>query len=246
MNNQIKSPKSLIGSFATHDDISPMLYGGAPWVMYTTVLQSMLPQVNPYMTDGVQTGDFYIFPYDHAIVNETQTDNHECTVHTGRMDIFNKSRRPGGDYPQISNVVKSAFSLRNNNYNEVNRSSRNRLEMKNAQDVITKGSFIILPTNNPEIVAFARHKDGKTLLFIGNRNVNKAVGGTIEIPGLKANQKFKNLIPAYGEECKFQNNKNGSINVELGKSRACVFEINDPDIERLSDAENILQQQYLN
>ena len=243
MNNQIKEPKSLIGSFATHDDVSPMLYGGAPWVMYTTILQSMLPQVNPYMTDGVQTGDFYIFPYDHALVRDSLTDNHECTVHTGRMDIFNKSRKPGGNFPEISEVVKSALSLRNNEYNEVN--AGNKLQMKNAQDVITKGSFIILPTNNPEIVAFARHKDGKTLLFIGNRNVNKAVGGTIQIPGLKAEQKFTNLMPAYGEECKFQNNKNGSITVELGKSRACVFEIDDKNIERLSKSENVLQQHYL-
>ena len=243
MNNKIGEPKSLIGSFATHDDRSPMLYGGAPWVMFTTTLQSMLPQVNPYMTDGVQTGDYYIFPYDHAYVKETLTDNHECTVHTGRMDIFNKSRRPGGQSPEISNVVRAAFALRNNEYNKVMGSSA--LQMKNAQDVITRGSFIMLPTNNPQIIAFARHKDGKTLLFVGNRNVNFKVGGTIQIPGLKPDQTFKNLMPAYGEECKIQNNKNGSITVELGTSRACVFEIDTPNIQELSDAKNVLQQQYL-
>ena len=243
MNNKIGEPKSLIGSFATHDDRSPMLYGGAPWVMFTTTLQSMLPQVNPYMTDGVQTGDYYIFPYDHALVKETQTDNHECTVHTGRMDIFNKSRKPGGQSPEISNVVRAAFALRNNEYNKV--MGNNLLQMKDAQDVITKGSFIILPTNNPQIIAFARHKDGKTLLFVGNRNVNFKVGGTIQIPGLKPDQTFKNLMPAYGEECKFQNNKDGSITVELGTSRACVFEIDTPNIQELSDSKNVLQQQYL-
>ena len=248
LNNEIagkNGPKSLIGSFATHDDKSPMLYGGAPWVMFTTILQSMLPQVNPYMTDGVQTGDYYIFPYDHAKVAQTQTDCNECTVHTGRMDIFNFSRKPGGQFPEIANVVKSAFALRSNEYNKVNGSSNLKLMMNNAQDVITRGSFIILPTNNPEIIAFARHKDGKTLLFIGNRNVNKEVGGTIQIPGLKAEQKFQNLMPTYGEKCKFQNNKDGSINVELGKSRACVFEIDNTEIEKLSKKENVLQQKYL-
>ncbi len=244
MNNQIGEAKSLIGSFATHDDRSPMLYGGAPWVMFTTTLQSMLPQINPYMTDGVQTGDYYIFPYDHALVKDTLTDNHECTVHTGRMDIFNKSRKPGGQFPEISSVVKSAFALRNNKYNEV-AAGKTKLKMTNAQDVITKGSFIILPTNNPEIVAFARHKDGKTLLFIGNRNVNQKVGGKIEIPGLKAEQKFNNLMPSYGEQCKFQNNKNGTVTVELGASRACVFEIDDAEIQELSNPKNVLQQKYL-
>ncbi len=249
LNNEIAQsvgPKSLIGSFATHDDSSPMLYGGAPWVMFTTILQSMLPQVNPYMTDGVQTGDYYIFPYDHAKVAETETDNHECTVHTGRMDIFNYSRKPGGQCPEIANVVKSAFALRNNEYNKLNANSNTKIVMDNAKDVITKGSFIKLKTNNPEIIAFARHKDGKTLLFIGNRNVNRTIGGTIEIPGLKPEQKFSNLMPQYGEQCKIQNNQNGSINVELGTSRACVFEIDDAEIENLAKPENVFKQQALN
>ncbi len=245
MNNKIGQPKSLIGSFATHDDYSPMLYGGAPWVMFTTILQSMLPQVNPYMVDGSQTGDTYIYPYKGATVKDTETDNNECFVHAGKLDIFNKSRKPGGDHPEISTAIKSAFALRNNKYNEVS-NGEVRLEMKNAQDVITKGSFIILPTNNPEIISFARHKDGKTLVFIGNRNVNKTVGGTITIPGLSAEQKFKNLMPSYGEECKFQNDKNGNVTVELGASRACVFEIDDKDIQTLSNPQNVLQQEYLN
>lgn len=244
LNNQIGSAKSLIGSFATHDDVSPMLYGGAPWVMFTTTLQSMLPQVNPYMTDGTQTGDYYIFPYDHATVEQSETDNHECTVHTGRMDIFNKSRKPGGKNPEISDVIKAAFALRSNKFNELG--FKNKLNMTNAQDVITNGSFIILPSNNEEIVSFARHKDGKTLLFIGNRNVNFKVSGRILIPGLKPDQKFNNLMPKYGEDCRIQNNKDGTITAELGTNRALVFEIDDSLIEQLSNPNNVLQQQYLN
>ena len=246
LNNEIGKPKSLIGSFATHDDSSPMLYGGAPWVMFTTILQGMLPQLNPYMIDGTQTGDYYMYPYDHALVKETETDNHECTVHTGRIDIFNKSRKPGGKFPEIENVAKTIFSLRDGNYNETNKNSNTKLNMQNSKDVITKGSFIILPTNNPEIIAFARHKDGKTLIFIGNRNVNRPVGGKITIPGLKPEQKFNNLMPKYGEECKFQNNKNGTVTVELGTSRGCVFEIDNTEIEKLSDPKNVMQQKYLN
>ena len=246
INNEIGQkcgPKSLIGSFATHDDQSPMLYGGAPWVMFTSILQSMLPQVNPYLTDGLQTGDYYKFPYENGLVKDTLTDNHECTVHSGRMDIFNKSRKPGGNSPEIENVLKTAFSLRDNRYNDFTKTSN--LKMNNAQDVITKGSFIILPSNNDEIISFARHKDGKTLLFIGNRNVNKEVGGTITIPGLKPDQKFNNLMPKYGDDCKFQNNGDGTVNVELGTSRACVFEIDDSEIENLSEKENVLKQNFL-
>lgn len=246
LNNEIGAkcgPKSLIGSFATHDDQSPMLYGGAPWVMFTTILQSMLPQVNPYMVDGTQTGDYYLYPYEHALVRDSETDKHECKVHSGRIDIFNKSRKPGGNSPEISEVVKAAFALRDGKYNELN--NKNKLSMTNAQDVITKGSFIMLPTNNPEIIAFARHKDGKTLVFVGNRNINLKVGGKIEIPGLKPEQKFANLMPSYGAECKFQNDGEGSLITELGAGRACVFEIDDKDIEKLSKPENVLQQNYL-
>ncbi len=246
LNNEIGAkcgPKSLIGSFATHDDQSPMLYGGAPWVMFTTILQSMLPQVNPYMVDGTQTGDYYLYPYEHALVRDSETDKHECKVHSGRIDIFNKSRKPGGNSPEISEVVKAAFALRDGKYNELN--NKNKLSMTNAQDVITKGSFIVLPTNNPEIIAFARHKDGKTLVFVGNRNINLKVGGKIEIPGLKPEQKFANLMPSYGAECKFQNDGEGSLITELGAGRACVFEIDDKDIEKLSKPENVLQQNYL-
>ena len=135
-------------------------------------------------------------------------------------------------------------TIYSNKYNEAV-AGKTKLQMTNAQDVITKGSFIILPTNNPEIIAFARHLDGKTLLFIGNRNVNQKVGGKIEIPGLKPEQKFNNLMPSYGEQCKFQNNKNGTATFELGASRACIFEIDNAQIQELSDPKNVLQQKYL-
>ena len=107
------------------------------------------------------------------------------------------------------------------------------------------GIIVPIPSNNPEIISFARHYNGKTLLFIGNRNVNQTVGGTIEIPGLKAEQKFVNIMPSYGEASKFQNNKNETINVELGPSRAHVFEIDNIGIEKLSQSENVLKQRYL-
>ena len=245
MNNRIGQPKSLIASMQTHDDDSPMLYGGAPWVMFTTALQGMLPQANFYMTDGVQTGDYYIYPYDGATVDEqTYTGKNYCKVHRGKMDIFNNSRQPGGKFPEISDTIRASLALKQNNYNELNPVGV-KLQMSDAQDVISKGSFIILPTNNPELVAFARHKDGKTLVFIGNRNVNQKISGTVEIPGLKADQKFKNLLPAYGEQCKFQNNQNGTVTVEMGLARACVFEIDDPDIQRLSDDKYVYQQEHL-
>lgn len=249
MSNKIGQPKSILGSFYTHDDRSPMLYGGAPWVSFVTALQGMIPQCCPYTTDGMPTGDLYIFPYDHAQVRDSETDCHECTVHTGRMDIFNKSRKPGGKSPEISEMMKASNAIRNGNYNEIIKPAEDKkLKMGAfAKDVITKGSFITLPSNNDEVISFARHKDGKTLIFIGNRNVNRKVGARIEIPGLKPEQKFNNLLPSQNNiQGRIQNNKDGSITVELDANKACVFEIDDANIQKLSKPENILQQKYLN
>ncbi len=231
MSNRQKEPKSMIGSFTTHDDQSPMYYGGAPWVMFTTAMQSTLPMVNPYYIDGVQTGDYFLYPYDHAHAPQTQTDNNECTVHTGRLDIFNFSRKPGGDFPQIQQFIKSSLAIRNG-----------EIDPK-FKDVIEHGSFIKLETNNPEIIAYARHKDGKTLLFVGNRNANMRTSAKITIPGFKADQKLDNMLPDYSQPSYFQKG-NGSMTVDLGPLRAHVFEIDTPDIEKLSNPKNVMQQKF--
>ena len=231
MSNRMKEPKSLIGSMTTHDDQSPMYYGGAPWVMFTTALQNTLPMVNPYYIDGVQTGDYYLYPYDHAKAPNSQTDNNECTVHTGRLDIFNFSRKPGGDFPQIQEFIKAAHNIRSGNI---------KPEYK---DIIEHGSFIKLETNNPEVIAYARHKDGKTLLFVGNRNANLRRSAKIQIPGFKSSQELNNLVPTYSKPSYFQKSEN-ELTVDLGPLRAHVFEINTPDIEYYSKPTSVMQQNF--
>lgn len=215
----------------THDDQSPMHYGGAPWVMFTTALQSTLPMVNPYYIDGVQTGDYYLYPYDHAKAPASQTDNYECTVHTGRLDIFNFSRKPGGDYPQIQEFIAATNKVRTGEINP---------EYK---DILEHGSIIKLETNNPEIIAYARHKNGKTLLFIGNRNANLRRTGKIEIPGFKNDQVLKNLVPTYAQPSYFQK-ADDLLTVDLGPLKAHIFEIDTPDIEKQADPKNVMQQEF--
>ncbi len=215
-NTSNDGPKSLIGSFSTHDDQSPMFYGGAPWVMLTTGLQATLPQVNPYFVDGVQSGDYYLYPYENAQVSGSATDSETATVHKGRLDIFNPGIKPEGPAPEIGVFMKYAMSLKNGAY----------------KDVINKGSFITLPTDHEEIIAFARHQGGKTLLVVANRNVNRRTSGTITIPGLQQDQELKNLVPQYGEKSQFQK-ENGKLKVNLGTARFHVFEIDTPDIEQV-------------
>ncbi len=232
MSNRLHEPKSLIGSMTTHDDQSPMYFGGAPWVMFTTALQNTLPMVNPYYIDGVQTGDYFLYPYDHAQAPNSQTDNNECTVHTGRLDIFNFSRKPGGDFPQIQEFIKATHNIRNGNV---------KPEYK---DIIQHGSFIKLETNDPEIIAYARHKDGKTLLFVGNRNANLRKSAKIQIPGFKASQELNNLVPTYSQPSYFQK-ENNVLTVDLGPLRTHIFEIDTPDIEYYSKPQNVMKQNFL-
>ena len=219
MSYKLPKGKSLIGSFATHDDISPMFHGGSDYCNMTMGLQVTLPMVNPYIVDGYQSGDWYLYPYEEKYNPVTDTDNHEMTVHRGRLDIFNLSRKPGGKNPEIGKFMTAAFKLKDN-----------------YKDVINKGTFIELEKENDkndQIIAYARYYNGKTLLVLANKNVNRSVACTIKVPTLKANQELKNLLPSYGQESIIQP-KDGELGIDLGAARVHVFEINTPKIENYS------------
>ena len=220
MSYRLPKGKSLIGSFATHDDISPMFHGGADYCNLTMGLQATLPMLNPYIVDGYQSGDDYIYSFADKYNPITQTDNHEMTVHRGRLDIFNLSRRPGGTQPEIGKFMTSAFNMRDKYI-----------------DVISKGTFIQLDKENDKndnIIAYARHYNGKTLLVVANKNVNRAVACKIKVPTLKADQELNNLLPSYGKESVLQA-KDNELCVDLGTARVHVFEIDTPNIENFCD-----------
>ena len=225
MSYRVEKGKSLIGSFATHDDISPMFHGGEVYCNLTSGLEVTLPMMNPYFVDGFQSGDWYNYDYRGKSSPETMTDNHDLTVHQGKLDIFNLSRKPGGDKPQIGKFMTECFKLRDN-YN----------------DVLTRGSYIVLDKKKDkldQVIAFARHRQGRTLLVIANKNVNRDVACKVEVPSLKADQKLVNLLPSYGKESQFQVSQ-GEVSVNLGPGRIHVFEIDTPYIERYS--KNVYKQ----
>lgn len=216
MSYRLEKGKSLIGSFATHDDISPMSHGGAVYCNLTSGLEATLPMLNPYFVDGFQSGDNYDYSYRDKYSTETSTDNHEMTAHQNKLDIFNLSRKPGGDEPEIGKFMTSALKFRDE-----------------YADVVKRGSYIVLDKKKDkadQVIAFARHRQGRTLLIIANKNVNRRVACKVEVPTLKANQKLKNLLPSYGEESKFQVSQ-GEVSVDLGPGRIHVFEIDTPYIE---------------
>ncbi|MDR1167671.1 MAG: hypothetical protein LBK53_02110 [Heliobacteriaceae bacterium] len=216
-NKENNKGKSFIGSFATHDDISPMFHGGTDYCNLTMGLQVTLPMLNPYVVDGYQTGDYYLYPYGNEYNPVTVTDNNRMTVHKGKLDIFNLSRKPGGKNPEIGSFMRNAFKFKDA-YSEI----------------INKGSFIELEKEsdkNDQIIAYARHFKGRTLLVVANRNVNRPVACIIKVPTLKASQDLDNLLPSYGKESILQA-ADGELRVDLGAGRVHVFEISTPNIEQ--------------
>ena len=217
MSNRLDKGKSLIGSFATHDDISPMYHGGVDYCNLTTGIQITLPMLNPYIVDGFQSGDYYDYPYREKYNPVTMTDNHEMTAHAGKLDIFNLSRKPGGKHPEIGEFMTKAFEARDK-----------------YKDILTKGSFIELEKlgdDNDQIITYARHYNGRTLLVIANKNIDREVAAIIKVPTLKADQDINNILPSYGKESILQA-ADGEIRADLGPSRIHVFEIDTPDIEK--------------
>ena len=226
MSHRLPVGKSLIGSFTTHDDESLMMRGGENFCNMVSVVQATLPMVNPYFLDGFQTGDKYEYQYGNKIVKDcdtvtmTQGENpkpkHFMEVHKNKMDIFNLSRQPGGDSPEIRNIMTSALESR-----------------KSLSNLMQKGSFIDLAKrkdNDDQVLAFARHLDGKTALVVVNLNKNRRSAAEIEVPGIKESQEMKNLVKNYGEKSYIQV-ENNKVKVDLGPSRAHVYMIDTPNIE---------------
>ena len=219
MSHRLPSGKSVIGSFLTHDDSSSMIRGGENFCKLTTVLQSTIPMCNPYFIDGFQTGDYFDYKYRGTVDEETVTGNDVMEEHRFRMAIFNLARKPGGDCPDIERVIKGTLKMRNENLDVLANRNSSYIELNKREDM------------NDQIISYARHNNGKTLLVVANKNPNRNVTGIIEIPGLKETQVLQNLVPEYGEPSEFQVEKN-ELRVNLAPADAYVFEIDTPNLEQ--------------
>ena len=218
MSHRLPSGKSVIGSFLTHDDVSSMLHGGENFCKLTTVLQSTIPMCNPYYIDGFQTGDYYDYKYRNTVDPETRTDRQESNEHPYHLAIFNLARKPGGESPDIERVIKGCAKMRAENLDVLADRHSSFIEFDKREDM------------NDQIITYARHNNGRTILVVANKNPNRNVTGIIEIPGLKKDQKLKNMVPEYGEKSEFQVSEN-EMKVNLAPADAYVFEIDTPNIE---------------
>lgn len=153
--------KAILGCFDTHDlesayTISPAY---AESIMY---MNATLP-VNPYYLDGFQSGDKYQYPYNGKKAEVTYTDSNIYYSHKNKIDIFNFSRKPGGDLPIMKKKLKQTIEFR-----------------KQLGDLATKGDFEFLDVkqlnqSSEKIYAYERTLDKKGVLVIVNGNHHKAM-----------------------------------------------------------------------
>ena len=165
-------PKAVIGSFTTHDEMSPILINGERFSEMIVWLNATLP-VNSYFVDGFDKGDNYIYLWANKEAFKTFTDDDYYFVHRGKIDIFNFSRQPGGKSEKLlgsfmfGNQLKREFST-----------------------IINNGRFIPLKSTAPASFAYAMSYGGKSVVVIGNLNFRNNVDTVVSVPKLET----KNIV----------------------------------------------------
>ena len=172
---KIKDKKSVIGAFATHDDVSPILLKGIPLSDMIIWLNATLP-VNSYFVDGFQTGDTYLYPNGNKTAESTNTDDDIYFTHRGQIDIFNLSRKPEGE----SVYLKNDFILANN-------------VKQNLLSDLNNGTFIPIKIKNEKVFAYTIANGKKRIIVIGNLNFKGNEKAQIHIP--KYSKKKDTVIP---------------------------------------------------
>lgn len=156
--------KAVIGSFATHDEMSPLLVNGVPYADMIIWLNGTLP-LNSYYTDGFNTGDNYIYMWANKEAPKTYTDDDIYFAHRGKLDIFNFSRRPGGTNTYLASDFRNSNSL--------------RLQLRS---IVSYGKFVPLKSLHPSTFAYAMSGNGGSIVVIGNLDFRSNVKTKISIP----------------------------------------------------------------
>ena len=167
LEKEIGEPKSVIGSFTTHDELSPILEKGSEYSRMIMWLNATLP-INSYFVDGFDSGDKYIYFWANKKAPKTYTDDDYYFTHRGKIDIFNFSRKPGG------NDIKLAkdFVLANQTKTIV-------------KDIYKGGIFKFLKTSSPSVFAYAISNKSQTVIVIGNLNFRAPDKVKVKVPKIK-------------------------------------------------------------
>ncbi len=203
LEKKLGTKKSVIGSFTTHDELSPMLEKGRNYSKMIMWLNATLP-LNSYFVDGFDTGDNYIYFWANKKADTTYTDDEYYFVHKGKIDIFNFSRKPGG----FDSKLQQEFVVSNH---------IKRLLLP----VYKNGEFKFLSSANSSVFAYAISNSEMTVIVIGNLNFKSEEVSKVSVPKLKAETPVMpmtfNSIPVI---------KNGKIESKMapGEIQVLIFD----------------------
>ena len=164
--SKYKLIKSNIGSFATHDAVSPVLINGPQYSIMIAWLNATLP-LNAYYVDGFQFGDDYLYPWENKRAQKTFTDDDFYFAHRGKLDIFNFSRKPEG----TDGRVMQNFVLAN--------------KFKYMMNInVPNANFVPLQANSDNVIAFARSGGNNTVIVLGNMDFANMQNVKVVVPHL--------------------------------------------------------------
>lgn len=201
--NEVKTfsnKKSVIGSFTTHDEVSPILLKGRAFSDMIIWLNATLP-VNSYFVDGFQTGDDYMYPMSNRHADETYTDDDIYFTHRGKIDIFNFSRKPQGNDTELKNDFKLANDVK-----------------QKLIPILNNGTFTPLKIKNQNVFAYTFENNKQKVLTIGNLNFENEEKAIINLPKLP---KDLNVIPI--KITKMPQIKSHKINIDLKAGEIVVL-----------------------
>ena len=163
--------KTVIGSFTTHDETSPILINGSEFSKMMIWLNATLP-LNSYFVDGFPTGDDYDYSWANKKASQTFTDDEYYFNHKGKFDLFNFSRRPGGTDKSIYNEFVLANKFK-----------------QYYMDELSSMKFIPLKTTSKSVFAYTRSNKDFMIVVIGNLDFKTSQTVTVKLHGV--NQKTK-------------------------------------------------------
>jgi hypothetical protein len=200
-----KDKKSVIGSFTTHDEVSPILLKGSALSDMIIWLSATLP-VNSYFVDGFQTGDDYLYKAGNRLSDTTLTDDDIYFTHRGKIDIFNLSRKPEGQNLEL----KNEFLLGNN-------------VKKSLLPVLNSSNINYLKTSDNKVFAYMFSNGVKKIITIGNLDFENSVNATVKVPKLKP--KRQNVLPI--KISNMPEIKNGKITLKLKAGEIVVLVVHE-------------------
>ena len=197
----------MLATFATHDQQAPIIKGENYWNMVLWLNATL--KSNLYFLDGFNIGDDYTYSYEGQKAFKSYTDDEYYFVHSGMFDIFNYTASVRAKHPKLKLNYLRALDFR-----------------KKHQDLIQKGKFNLLKTNNENVFSYSIINKEAELVVVGSLDEKNEQKASVKSKYLKKD----NLFSLINTKTHPQLNQD-MINVSLEPLEIQVYLINLVDFQ---------------